>query len=75
MMTREEAIEALTHCVDWAEHCDDEYVDCVPVEALRIAVDALKQIRAIKGIIDVSNATIQEDVIKYKMIVGVVKGE
>lgn len=42
-MTREEAREALTHCIDWAEHCDDTYVDCVPVEVLRIALEALKK--------------------------------
>lgn len=40
-MTRKEAIEALTHCVDWAEHFDDTYADSVPVEALQIALEAL----------------------------------
>ena len=42
-MTREEAIEALTHCVDWAEHIDETYVDNVPVDALRIAVGVLQR--------------------------------
>lgn len=40
-----------------------------------MAIDTLKQIKAIEGVINVSNSTIQEDVLKYKMIVNVVKGE
>jgi hypothetical protein len=75
-MTNKDVIGTLTHCINWAKEPPEEsFCDCVPVEALRIAVDALKQIRAIEGIIDVSNITIQEDVLKYKMIVDVVKGD
>ena len=37
----QETIEALTHCIDYAEYCNDTYADCVPVEALQIALEAL----------------------------------
>ena len=45
------------------------------IEVCKMAIEALKQIIAIESIIDVSNTTIQEDVLKYKMIVDVVKGD
>ena len=44
-------------------------------QAVCMAIEALERIEAIEGIIDVSNKTIQEDVLKYKMIVDVVKGD
>ena len=69
-MTREEAINQLN---DLKLACFDFFK--TDMEALEMAIEALKQIRAIEGIIDVSNTTIQEDVLKYKMIVDVVKGE
>lgn len=69
-MTREEAIRELS---DLKLACFDFFK--ADSEALNMAITALKQIRAIEGIIDVSNKTIQEDVLKYKMIVDVVKGD
>ena len=71
-MTRKEAIEQIT--------LEKEYIEPIPgsdktVKALDMAIEALKQIEAIEGIIDVSNLTLQEDVLKYKIIVDVVKGE
>lgn len=88
-MTREEVIQQLSWWKELWEikkaECDKyenrEYawektymLNC-NIEVCKIAIEALKQIRAIDGIIDVSNITIQEDVLKYKMIVDVVKGE
>lgn len=69
-MTKEEAIKQLD---DLRLICFDYFKN--DTEALNMAITALKQIRAIEGIIDVSNTTIQEDVLKYKMIVDVVKGD
>ena len=40
-----------------------------------MAIEALEQLEAINAIIDVSNLKIQEDVVKYKMIVAIVKGK
>lgn len=71
-MTREEASEK----INWLYH-EAGYGNNLPDDmevAVDMAIEALKQIRAIEGIIDVSNITIQEDVLKYKMIVDVVKG-
>lgn len=72
-MTREEAIEILKEL--WRYGKTAKYNDTQIRKALDMAIEALKQIRAIEGIIDVSNLTIQEDVLKYKMIVDVVKGD
>ena len=43
--------------------------------AIDMAIEALEQLEAINAIIDVSNLKIQEDVVKYKMIVAIVKDE
>lgn len=66
-MTREEAIDFLK--AGYPDSCYEELS-----EAFDMAIEALKQISAIEGIINVSNITIQEDVLKYKMIVDIVKG-
>ena len=43
-MTKEEACKALTHCINWAKEPPEEsFCDCIPVEALIIARDALEQ--------------------------------
>ena len=68
-MTRKEAIEQL----------DDLRIcfGCFKIDdakALSMTIDALKQIKAIEDIINVSNLTIQEDVLKYKMILDIIKG-
>ena len=71
-MTREEAAEK----IDWLYY-EADYGNNLPDDmeiAVDMAIKALKQIKAIEGIIDVSNIAIQEDVIKYKMIVDIVKG-
>ncbi len=70
-MTREEALEKIKFLSDNA--CS-YYLGRENAIALNVAIEALEQIKAIEGIIDVSNITIQEDVLKYKMIVDVVKG-
>lgn len=68
-MTREEAIDLL----DDIKFSSSDYPR--DVEALEMAIEALEQIKAIESIINVSNLTIQEDVLKYKMIVDIVKGD
>ena len=67
-MRREEAIDVLK--ANYPDSCYE-----LLREAVDMAIKALEQIRVIDGIIDVSNTTIQEDVLKYKMIVDIVKGE
>ena len=60
---------------DWMIALRANYrADGIIANAFTIAIKALEQIRDIEGIIDVSNIIIQEDVLKYKMIVDVVKG-
>ena len=71
-MTRAEAMEYLE--IERTDYDMAVYNDSPMKEALNMAIEALEQIKAIEGIIDVSNITIQEDVLKYKMIVDVVKG-
>lgn len=67
-MTREEAaIDVLK--ANYPDSCYE-----LLREAVDMAIEALEQRRAIEGIIDTSNITIQEDVLKYKMIVDIVKG-
>lgn len=66
-MTREEAVDFLK--AGYPDSCYEELR-----EAFDTAVEALEQIRSIEGIIDVSNITIQEDALKYKMIVDIVRG-
>lgn len=70
-MTREEAIKMLVN----ATYSDEWQGNEDLTTANHMAIEALKQIRAIESIINVSNLTIQEDVLKYKMIVDVVKGD
>lgn len=74
-MTREEAAQSIYGLILSAEDEDGPCIFSDQIEALEMGIEALKQIRAIEGIIDVSNTIIQEDVLKYKMIVDVVKGE
>ncbi len=71
-MTREEANNELIEMCNYIN--GNIEIRRKQYEALNMAIEALKQIEAIDNIIDVSNTTIQEDVIKYKMIVDVVKG-
>lgn len=71
-MTRKEAIEYLE--IERTDYDMAVYRESPIREALNMAIEALKQIKAIEGIIDVSNITIQEDVLKYKMIVDIVEG-
>ena len=83
-MTREEAVKWFEKRIEAERLLQDEVrkygrLDdtCAceqDIEACNMAIEALEQIRAIEGIIDVSNITIQEDVLKYKMIVDIVKG-
>lgn len=67
----------IEEAIAWLEYGKEECVAKLGIytEAFDMAIEALKQIKAIEGIIDVSNLTIQEDVLKYKMIVDVVKGD
>lgn len=73
MMKREEAIKELIEMCNYIN--GNIEIRSKQYKALNIAIKALKQIEAIENIINVSNLTIQEDVLKYKMIVDVVKGE
>ena len=41
-MTREEALQEIVERVRSTEYVDSAYVDCVDIEALRIAIEALK---------------------------------
>ena len=68
-MTREEAISELSFIL--VGHPESS----ARGQAVFMAIEALEQIEAIEGIIDVPNTIIQEDVLKYKMIVDVVKGD
>ena len=68
-MTREEAIRELEFIL--VGHPETS----ARGQAVLMAIEALEQIKAIEGIIDVPNTIIQEDVLKYKMIVDVVKEE
>ena len=40
-MTRQEALEELKGLVRCASWTDEDYVDCVSVEALKVAIEAL----------------------------------
>ena len=42
-MTREEALAELKDCVRCAEWVDEDYVDCVSTEALKVAIKALER--------------------------------
>lgn len=42
-MTREEALTEIKERVHVAEYVDSSYVDCVDIEALRMAIKALEQ--------------------------------
>lgn len=46
-MTREEAYAELVERHECAKYVDSDYVDCVSIEALDIAIEALKEILAI----------------------------
>ena len=70
-MTREEAIQMLVNATYSDEWQGNENL----TTANHMAIEALEQLEAINAIIDVSNLKIQEDVVKYKMIVAIVKGK
>ena len=40
-MTKREALAELKDCVRCASWTDDDYVDCVSTEALKVAIEAL----------------------------------
>ena len=42
-MTKQEALAELNDHVRCAEWVDEDYVDCVSIEALKIAIEALKR--------------------------------
>lgn len=42
-MTRQEALAELKDCVRCAEWVEEDYVDCVSTEALKIAIEALER--------------------------------
>ena len=48
-MTREEAIKALTLCIDWAEHREESCCDYVPVELLVAARNLLERQKGRNG--------------------------
>lgn len=68
-MTREEAIKELEFIL--VGHPETS----ARGQAVLMAIEALSKMEAIEDIINVSNLAIQEDVLKYKMIVDVVTGE
>lgn len=43
IMTRQEALAELKDCVRCADWTDEDYVDCVSTEALRVAIEALER--------------------------------
>lgn len=42
-MTRQEALEKLKNQVRAADWLDEDYVDCVSIEALKVAIEALEK--------------------------------
>ena len=68
-MTRGQAAEELTFIL--VGHPETSRRE----QAVLMAIEALSKMEAIEDIINVSNLAIQEDVLKYKMIVDVVKGD
>ena len=42
-MTNEEAIERLKRRLKCAEYVDSDYCDCVDIEAIKVAIDALEK--------------------------------
>lgn len=69
-MTNESAIEILKD-IHFTTYCMEQSIDTS--RAIDMACDALKQIDTIKKIIS-SAPNLQEDVIRYQMIVGVLYG-
>jgi len=69
-MTNESAIEILKD-IHFTTYCMEQSIDTS--KAIEMACDALKQIDTIKKIIS-SAPNLQEDVIRYQMIVGVLYG-
>lgn len=43
IMTKQKALEKLKTCVRCAEWVDEDYVDCVSIEALKVAIEALER--------------------------------
>lgn len=69
-MTNESAIEILKD-IHFTTYCMEQSIDTS--KAIEMACDALKQIELIKKIIE-SAPNLQEDVIRYQMIVGILYG-
>ena len=65
----------IDEAIGWLEIIDETVFEKQASNAIDMAIEALEQLEAINAIIDVSNTKIQEDVIKYKMIVAIVKDE
>lgn len=42
-MTKQKALEELKTCVRCASWADEDYVDCVSTEALKVAIEALER--------------------------------
>ena len=66
MITSEEVIKELQ------EHYDDPNYT-IKLDAITEAISAVRKINEIRHIIAIDNSVIQEDVMKYKMICGVLK--
>lgn len=43
IMTKQKALEELKTCVHCADWADEDYVDCVSTEALKVAIEALER--------------------------------
>ena len=50
-MTKQEALAEIKSLVSIAEWVDADYVDCVPKEALKVAIDVLERFNDIEKII------------------------
>ena len=83
-------LKCLTRSKGFREQCDscNSYEGCYEcdlgykqgnigeqIESLKLAIIALEQLSKIEDIIDIDDMYIQEDVLKYKAICKVIKGE
>jgi hypothetical protein len=73
-MTSEEATKMLEY-IRYTGNGESEYKKCAQSIALDMAIKALEQLSKIEDIIDIDDMYIQEDVLKYKAICKVIKGE
>ena len=65
----------IDEAIGWLEIIGESVFENQASNAIDMAIEALEQLEAINAIIDVSNLKIQEDVVKYKMIVAIMKDE